>query len=279
MSAQLLGKIDLDKDRLAADIRALDTVEFSQVYADFACGRWDICVLRNATGSSTEQKIRTHDAKALPTPPSKHVPYINELIERCFRSDGIRYVRIMRMGPNSCLIPHQDYLELNDEYVRIHVPIETNDRCWNTEDDKIYQMRMGEIWFLDATRIHSAGCFGETDRLHLMLDFQPGTRLSEVVTDQVQPAELRPSDPRPEMPRKIAEAIDGLGMVLSKENFRDVVAILSKFHFHYRSHGKDVYRWLSSLCEKSGQADMIQYAKEIEKYYTLSRQPDTVPRI
>lgn len=48
MTTQLLG-VQLDQRRLADDLAVLAKSKFSSEYSDFACGRWEFCMLRNGS--------------------------------------------------------------------------------------------------------------------------------------------------------------------------------------------------------------------------------------
>lgn len=56
---------------------------------------------------------------------------------------------------------------------RIHIPIETNDKCLFTVSDETIHMEKGTMWEINnSTKIHSVENGGETDRIHLLIDYQ-----------------------------------------------------------------------------------------------------------
>ena len=57
---------------------------------------------------------------------------------------------------------------------RIHIPILTNDNCFFEIDGEYKNMKKGEIWEINNIRKkHSVSNSGETDRIHLLIDWDP----------------------------------------------------------------------------------------------------------
>ena len=60
---------------------------------------------------------------------------------------------------------------------RIHIPIETNDKCLFTVSDETIHMEKGTMWEINnSTKIHGVKNDGETDRIHLLIDYQLSNR-------------------------------------------------------------------------------------------------------
>jgi hypothetical protein len=133
-------------------------------------------------------------------------------------------------------------------------------------------MEVGEVWHLDATRVHSAACFSAQPRVHLVLDFagsdDPASYLAHCPAEPAQ----QPADAiRTPMPRQVALAIASLGDLLDETNFRDVVAILAKLHFRYDLHTAEMFRWLREAAERTGDPRLHERAAELERTCILSR--------
>ncbi|MER9606953.1 aspartyl/asparaginyl beta-hydroxylase domain-containing protein [Mesorhizobium sp. M0243] len=272
METQILGTVELNKARLAADLATLENTKFSSAYSDFACGRWESCVLRNHSGLQEEDTLVTHHARAVATPLGHSLPYLDELMTTHFDAEAIRYARIIRISENACVIPHRDYLELDAKFVRLHLPLQTNVKCNNTELDKIYHMRSGEIWFLDASIPHSAGCFSSTPRLHLMVDFE-GTRHPDAVVRNVEQPLVRDEmvDTREEWTDEAFKRILGLSEIISEANYREIVSILAKLHFFYKVDCQAMYAWLKELCRRRGDPALVEKTHALERFCLLDR--------
>ncbi len=138
-------------------------------------------------------------------------------------------------------------------------------------------MGVGEVWHLDAIRIHSAACFSAEPRVHLVLDFagsdDPVSYLARPPAEPVQPANAV----RAPMPDAVMAAIAALGELLNETNFLDVAAILAKLHFRYDVDAADMFEWLRAAARRSGDAWMDEMAADLERNCILSR--PLLPRI
>jgi hypothetical protein len=86
----------------------------------------------------------------------------------------IEVALLINLPKNKKILPHTD--SGNEHFFktkRIHIPITTNDKCNFIVGDEIVQMKEGEIWEIDnAYKIHSVNNDGNTDRIHLLIDYQ-----------------------------------------------------------------------------------------------------------
>jgi hypothetical protein len=95
----------------------------------------------------------------------------NELI-----GDGkITTALLINLPKNKKILPH---IDSGDQHFfvnnRLHIPIVTNDNCWFKVSDETKQMKKGEIWEIDnSNKIHSVDNNGDTDRIHLLIDYLP----------------------------------------------------------------------------------------------------------
>ncbi|RWJ01196.1 aspartyl/asparaginyl beta-hydroxylase domain-containing protein [Mesorhizobium sp.] len=272
MTTRILGVVQLDQRRLADDLVVLAKSKFSSEYSDFACGRWEFCMLRNRSGKQEEQRVVVHETPAVATPLGQSLPYLNELLENHFDRDSIRYARIIRISENACIIPHRDYLELDGKFIRVHLVIDTNERCANTEENNIFHMGLGEIWFLDASLPHSAGCFSPTPRSHLVVDIEGTCSLDEVARNVEQPSTRNAKvDTRKEWTNEALESVLGFSEIISEANYREIVAILAKLHFFHKVHCGDMYGWLKEICRRRGDPALIEKANSLERFYLIDR--------
>lgn len=86
----------------------------------------------------------------------------------------IEVALLINLPKNKKILPHTDSgHEHFFKTKRIHIPIITNDRCNFIVGDEIVQMKSGEIWEIDnANKVHSVNNDGDTDRIHLLIDYQ-----------------------------------------------------------------------------------------------------------
>jgi hypothetical protein len=92
--------------------------------------------------------------------------------------DGkIEVALLVNLPKNKNILPHTDSGDIHFfKTKRIHIPIATNDKCNFIVGDEIVQMKTGEIWEIDnANKVHSVNNDGDTDRIHLLIDYQVNT--------------------------------------------------------------------------------------------------------
>lgn len=80
------------------------------------------------------------------TSPIHDLPYTNSL----FTKYNMHISRIMCLRPRECYSLH------HDSSPRIHFPIITNDKCLFILEDNVYQMPVGNAYYVDTRKKHTA---------------------------------------------------------------------------------------------------------------------------
>ncbi|MFE2070833.1 aspartyl/asparaginyl beta-hydroxylase domain-containing protein [Streptomyces sp. NPDC059467] len=268
-----LATVPLDTERLAADLEVMDRLPYASSYSDFAFAPLRNTMLWNATGVLGEALLGDYPGGARPTEHGRLLPYVNELITGLFRTEHLKFARLLVLPPGCVMVPHRDYLELDQDMIRIHVPLRTSERCFSSQGDTVFHMRAGEMWFLDATRTHTAASFWDIDRIHLTCDFIAGS-IDEVLT---APAAHRPGVPAgniaPRRPLRPAErdALLGLADLIDLDNYRDVMAVLTKRHFEALIQADEVFGWMKDIAAASGRPEVLDRVARDEEYYLVRR--------
>ncbi|WP_344659492.1 aspartyl/asparaginyl beta-hydroxylase domain-containing protein [Catenulispora subtropica] len=277
-----ITSLDLDAERLAEDLRRAEGFAYNDSYSEFICGAWRSCMLWNRSGDLADTRLEDFSGPGRITPYGAQLPYLFEVIGDVFQTESLKFARLARLTPGSVLVPHRDYLELEDDLIRIHLPIQTSRDCYSSEDDTIYQMRHGELWFLDATRPHSAASFTDRDRVHLILDFAVDD-VSEVFTEGFEQTcldlhglsggEVPPDNivTRAELLPGERESYVALAGVLSTENYEDVLAMVIKKFFKSELAVTDVFGWFGRIAEASGQPELVARVRRHEEHCLVRR--------
>jgi L-proline cis-4-hydroxylase len=282
MRTQLLGQLDIDETRLQNEIERSTEFRYKEPYTEFVCGRpWKSCMLWAAGGEVGDNIITHYDTSkaADVTEYGAQLPYLRELIERSFAVEHLTFARLAVMS-DSVLIPHRDYVELGSipEQARVahrlHVPLVTSQDCYFTEDDLVYRMKAGEVWFLDATRMHSAGVFSNIRRVHLILDFTDASDATQLVSLPIEsPSDVPAQSLCPREPLSDRERDDllALASVVDMDNLKDVFAIVIKKH--YRRDGGENFVWntLDRIAELSDNDAVRKKIHELHRYYVMER--------
>lgn len=280
MRSHILGRIELDQERLAKDLAylaAVPTVE--EEYDEFSNGFWKNIPLYNASGGSDDRLYRDlHGAPAQPTEHVGHVPYLNEIITTVYNVERLQMARTRNLK-NAIVIPHRDFVELDrelDQYFRTHLMLEDSPLAFHSDDDTVIHMRAGEIWFLDAAAVHSAVNFAEFSRQSLCVDlaFDGAFDEKEAFADAtVYTPNLSP-DVHERMPfTKEREAgILALSGVIGRENFRDILFLLSKVHYTYDVHPSETFEWLVAVSKGAGDDKMVEKSERIRDFAIGARE-------
>ena len=79
---------------------------------------------------------------------------------------------LVNLPSGKCIKPHTDVGEIFEPR-RIHIVIQTNSKCLFSVGDKIKNLKEGEIWEIDNdNQKHGVSNEGETDRIHLIVDWK-----------------------------------------------------------------------------------------------------------
>jgi len=101
----------------------------------------------------------------------KELTYIQSIIQS-FKCKPLS-VRLLKLAPGSSIKTHKDPdLTFWNGFVRIHIPIRTNEKVQFLLDGKKLVMKPGECWFGEFCKPHSVANNGSTDRIHLVIDLE-----------------------------------------------------------------------------------------------------------
>ena len=79
----------------------------------------------------------------------------------------IRQTSISGHPPDTKIQLHPD----NDEFLKIHIPIETNPNAWFFFEDEKFNLEIGSAYLINTILPHGTFNEGDTDRVHLIFKF------------------------------------------------------------------------------------------------------------
>ena len=79
-------------------------------------------------------------------------------------------IRIIGIRPGGQIAGHRDGSPATVTFTRYHIPLQTNGHCWSFSDGVWQQLDVGVIYTMDPTEFHGAVNWGDTMRLHLLID-------------------------------------------------------------------------------------------------------------
>jgi hypothetical protein len=113
--------------------------------------------------------------------PTNHYPlFVNEILEledivNKSTNDEGKMLRalLVKLPSGKSIRPHTDIIGGSlTTCRRIHIPIQTNENCFFTVGDDKRNLKLGEMWEINNDKkMHSVENLGETDRIHLIVDW------------------------------------------------------------------------------------------------------------
>ncbi|MFI1919698.1 aspartyl/asparaginyl beta-hydroxylase domain-containing protein [Nocardia sp. NPDC020380] len=283
MKTSYVTTISLDEDRLAKDLAQAETFRYSEAYSNYLIGGpWKNAMLWAAGGDTGSGLVTEYAYEQRPTftDYGARLPYLQDIISAVAEPDLLQFVRLAVVS-DSVIIPHRDYLELGElpedqrPAHRLHIPLITHDNCFFSEDNTVYRMRAGEVWFFDAAQVHSVASFERKARIHLIFDFAdrpdsgPLLRLANASTGDRFPAESRIT--RPPLPDSRRQELRRLADLLTIDNYRDVFSLVIKTHFRF--DGGEDFAWdtMTALARACADPTVLPQIQELRQYFTLDR--------
>lgn len=268
MAARRLGQVDLDSARLAVDLDAIARFPSPPTYSEYTFGTWISHVLANGSGDADDDIFREHTGPLRATALGRRVPYVMALVDEHFHPDGLMWARLFSVE-DGMLVSHRDFVEFERGYLRVHLPLQTDPTCLHSEESEVFHMRAGEVWALDATRVHAACSLSRFRRISLCLDFDPrrvppGGVLRRPVDDRALPPPHRVERP-PLAAAELAE-LHAISEWLEPAWFRAALRTLDEVHFKRRVAAGTGYDWLIEIARCSRHPQLAELAGAFRRF-------------
>jgi L-proline cis-4-hydroxylase len=281
MRTQLLGRVNFGEDDLEPEIQRAAEFRYHEPYTEFLCGRpWKSCMLWAPGGESGDNVIAHYDdtKESSLTEEGRQLPRLFEALGHSFALEHLTFARLAVMS-DSVLVPHRDYVEFNNLSARrpshrLHVPLCTNQQSLFTENDVVFRMKVGEIWSLDVTKLHSAAVLSEQKRMHLILDFRDPSSSGSLLREPSGEAAGIPRRSicsRPVLSDRERDALLSLSSVVDVENLRDVFGVVTKKHYCKDGGADFVWRTMIEIGRRSENKLVDETIRSLHTYYALAR--------
>lgn len=278
MPSYIIGTIDISRYELTGDLNYLNSVKKQpEEYDEFGQGYWKNLSLFNATGVAEDSQYRNSQS-CLPTGHMEHCSSVAKLIYDNFDFTHMKMVRARNLV-DGMVIPHRDFVELDKSihYFRVFVPLENNKQSFHSDENGVFQMRPGEVWFLDAAINHAAINFASQSRMFLCLDFifEDDFRDTQIFRAHAK-VDTSPSRDvyvqRKPMDESLRTTIvDAISKVISPSTFKDLLFLVSKYHFNYQLPVAACYDWLVEAADLAGDSVVLEKAMAIKRYLIEQR--------
>lgn len=170
-----------DTEPLAREARAVDADAAWCTRGSADEGAWSVLALISPDGDP--QAIHSRGARlGAPTPICRSSPALRGAIET-FQAPVV-HARLNRLRPGAAIPPHRDYGDqrwsYERGYVRIHVPLITDEGVSFFVDGDRIGMQPGEAWYIDVCRRHGVENRSGVACVHLVLDLALNDWLSRL---------------------------------------------------------------------------------------------------
>ncbi|MER6124315.1 aspartyl/asparaginyl beta-hydroxylase domain-containing protein [Streptomyces sp. NPDC001795] len=277
-----VSALELDQEKLRSEMELTRTFRFTEAYQEFVSGKLSKDVMLWTPGGVSGDGIIAHYDQSLEpriTEYGERLPYLMQTVEENFATEHIRFARLAVLS-EMVHIPHRDYVEFAGAASqatpahRLHLPIITNPSCLFSEDNTVYRMKVGEVWFLDASREHGSAALSAETRIHLIVDFTDEAGDTGLVRGAgEEPVSIPQSHLVHREPLSDEEraGLYSLASIVDRDNLKDVLGIIAKKH--YRRDGGDGFFWntVDALVERIPDRELAKHVAGLREYFLLDR--------
>ena len=163
--------LTFDHERINADLAHISPDEWIRHFNErYYEGEWSGVALRAPAGALN---------KLYPDPTAIEPLVDTAALDRCpsikvalaALECPVKSARLLKLASGARIIEHRDYnLSLEDGEIRLHIPIATSPFVEFYLNGERIVMKPGECWYINANLPHKVDNFGDTDRVHLVID-------------------------------------------------------------------------------------------------------------
>jgi mannose-6-phosphate isomerase-like protein (cupin superfamily) len=116
----------------------------------------------------------------LPNAALKNSPYLLSILEtfQCKKET----FRIHILDPGASIQPHRDNgYRIEDGKIRVHIPVQTNEKVQLLLDNEPVHMKAGECWYCNFHITHEVRNHSNEARIHLIIDLMVNDWLEEII--------------------------------------------------------------------------------------------------
>lgn len=269
MQSRILCQLPIDERSVVAE--AHEIAIYPSYYSYTECiGDWRSYTLYNNQGNERDFIFRSSTKSGSCTELGKHLKYIKTFIEENFDTTKLVQARAFSMR-DAVVFPHRDFIEVNEAYIRLQIPLITHSQAYHAEEDVVFRMRIGEVWHLAATNVHSAANLGDRRRLNLCLDFENTDQPIQLLKKTGDTLPLPDIVVREEPSENHVRDIIAIGRIARKENIKDIIKLVLKEQYLMNITPAEIYDLLIKLSEQSRDMDIIRKVRTIRDYMTVER--------
>jgi len=275
MRSKAFTRIYLDPHLIEEEAQSILISGGTDEHSEFTHGMWRSCVLWNGTGDQNDTVVRDYHGRARRTPLGAKLSYLDSVLEAAFATEHIKWVRAFQVR-DGVLAPHRTLHEFCHSFKRLCFPIRTDFGCLHSENDCVFHMRLGEVWHLDDSEVHSACSLSAFTRILICINFDlPKDSFESALRGEPGRVER----PEPFMPRRepidnlFLETIYSLGAITNWQSLQDIIRLMIKTHFYRDVSAIACYDWLIEIAARSGVPKLLQKVTDFKRFCIDERDP------
>ena len=175
-------------------IKSYDVEELSSIVAKFDT-EWRLDTSRQNQPNSVHMNTNTYYIRSfrpgwephenLTVFPLANSVYVLSIVDKIIKDlesvhDGrVSLAMIVKLLPDSDIIPHADESKYLGVVRRHHIPLKTNEEVLFHIDGERINMKVGECWEINNSKVHHVTNNSNEDRVHLIIDILPKQYIGE----------------------------------------------------------------------------------------------------
>ena len=175
-------------------IKSYDVEELSTIVSKFDT-EWRLDTSRQNQPNSVHMNTNTYYIRSfkpgwephekLTVFPLANSVYVLSIVDKIIKDlelvhDGrVSLAMIVKLLPDSDIIPHADESKYLGVVRRHHIPLKTNEEVLFHIDGESINMKVGECWEINNSRVHHVTNNSNEDRVHLIIDILPKQYIGE----------------------------------------------------------------------------------------------------
>ena len=97
------------------------------------------------------------------------VPLMRPILDK-LKVKEMGRVLIVNLKSSGHVTKHIDQGTYADHYERFHLVLKSNQHCFQTSGNERQRFEVGEVWWFNNKKLHTAHNVGDTDRIHIIFD-------------------------------------------------------------------------------------------------------------
>ncbi|NER34906.1 MAG: hypothetical protein F6J93_12945 [Oscillatoria sp. SIO1A7] len=270
MDTEIIGNVldRLNLLNLEEELLACQKIPPCVSYPDDFCGLLRTYPLWNQSGDPSDAYLYKYDGAAQITDIGIQLSHLSNLVKNTFNLEYLKLCRLHEYTSGTFFLPHRDYLDGSEEigeiYTRMYIPVKIQEQCWNSYEQEVFDMELGDLVFHNGSLVHSVCNFSSESRFRLEFDFDPQIPVEDLFKDKsvLKLKELKSIPREPFSEQDLNKLLEFAGNIINCYNFKDIAVLFGKIHFQKNVNCALIYDWLEIVVEKTGNLDLLDLHKK-----------------